>query len=131
MEGNRGCRIRYARPAVVASAGVSMYLTKDAIAATLRQIAGLARGSTLVMTFLLPLELADATVRPGLQRALEGARASGTPFISFFAPTEMLTLARTTGFREVHMCRQRLLASATSRTGQTAFARQIMLKNYW
>jgi methyltransferase (TIGR00027 family) len=89
------------QPAVVASTGVSMYLTKDAIAATLRHIAALAPGSTLAMTFLLPLELADPEVRPGLQLAEKGARASGTPFISFFAPTEMLTLAREAGFREV------------------------------
>jgi methyltransferase (TIGR00027 family) len=89
------------RPAVVASTGVSMYLTKDAIAATLRQVATLAPGSTLAMTFLLPLELADPEVRPGLQFAEKGARASGTPFISFFTPTEMLTLAREAGFREV------------------------------
>jgi methyltransferase (TIGR00027 family) len=89
------------RPAVVASTGVSMYLTKDAVAATLRQIAALAPGSTLAMSFLLPLELADPEVRPGLQVAEAGARASGTPFISFFTPTEMLTLAREAGFREV------------------------------
>src|SRR5436309_7356190 len=89
------------QPAVVASTGVSMYLTKDAIAATLRQAAALAPGSTLAMTFLLPLELADPEVRPGLQRAEKGARASGTPFISFFTPTQMLTLAREAGFREV------------------------------
>jgi O-methyltransferase involved in polyketide biosynthesis len=88
------------RPAVVASTGVSMYLTKDANAATLRQIAALAPGSTLAMTFLLPLELADPGVRPGLQLAEKGARASGTPFISFFTPTEILTLAREAGFRE-------------------------------
>ncbi|BDG02421.1 class I SAM-dependent methyltransferase [Anaeromyxobacter oryzae] len=90
------------RPAVVASTGVSMYLTKDAIAATLRQVAALAPGSTLAMSFLLPLELADPEVRPGLQRAAEGARANGTPFISFFRPTEMLALAREAGFRDVH-----------------------------
>jgi methyltransferase (TIGR00027 family) len=42
--------------AVVASTGVSMYLTRDAIAATLRQIASLPAGSTLVMSFMLPLE---------------------------------------------------------------------------
>src|SRR6185312_15141027 len=90
-----------AQPAVVASAGVSMYLTRDAIAAMLRQVAALAPGSTLAMTFLLPLELADPEVRPGLQLAEKGARASGTPFISFFTPTEMLALARGAGFREV------------------------------
>jgi methyltransferase (TIGR00027 family) len=89
------------QPAVVASTGVSMYLTKDAIAATLRQVAALAQESTFAMTFLLPLELADPEVRPGLQMAEKGARASGTPFISFFTPTEMLTLAREAGFRKV------------------------------
>ena len=89
------------RSAVVSSTGVSMYLTKDAIAGTLRQVAALAPGSTLAMTFLLPLELADPDVRPGLQRAEQGARASGTPFVSFFTPTEMLTLAREVGFGEV------------------------------
>jgi len=30
-----------------------------------------------------------------------GARASGTPFISFFSPGEMLALARDAGFRDV------------------------------
>lgn len=87
-------------PAVVASTGVSMYLTRDAIMATLRQVAALAPGSTLVMTFLLPLELADPAVQPGLQMAEKGARASGTPFISFFTPPEMLAMARDAGFRQ-------------------------------
>jgi len=72
------------RPAVVASTGVSMYLTKDAIAATLRQIAVLVPGSTLAMTFILPLEFAEPEERPGSEAAEKGARASGTPFISFF-----------------------------------------------
>lgn len=86
--------------ALVASTGVSMYLTKDAIAATLRQVAALVPGSILAMTFLLPLELADPEARPGLALAEKGARASGTPFLSFFTPPEMLTLARDAGFRE-------------------------------
>src|SRR6202008_1747599 len=87
--------------AVVASTGVSMYLTTDAIAATLRQVAALAPGSTLAMTFLLPIDLADPEVRPGLDAAEKGARATGTPFISFFTPAEMLALAGDAGFREV------------------------------
>ena len=103
------------RPAVVASTGVSMYLTKDAIAATLRQVAALAPGSTLAMTFLLPLELADPEVRPGLERAEQGARASGTPFISFFTPTEMLALAREAGFREVQHVSADMLGRALLR----------------
>ena len=89
------------QPAVVASTGVSMYLTKDAIVATLRQIAALTPGSTLAMTFLLPVELAEPEVRPWLQRAVIAAQASGTPFISFFTPAEILALASEAGFREV------------------------------
>src|SRR5438067_5918673 len=50
------------RPTVVASTGVSMYLTKNAIAATLRQVAALAPGSTLVMSFMVPIERADPEV---------------------------------------------------------------------
>jgi len=88
------------QPAVVASTGVSMYLTREANLATLREIAALAPGSTLATTFLLPLELADPEVRPGLELAEKGARASGTPFISFFTPTEMRALAREAGFKE-------------------------------
>jgi methyltransferase (TIGR00027 family) len=89
------------RPAVVASTGVSMYLTRDAIAATLRDMAALAQGSTLAMSFMLPVEMADPDVRPGIERAAAGARANGTPFISFFKPDEMLAMARDAGFREV------------------------------
>lgn len=89
------------QPALVASTGVSMYLTRDAITAMLRQLASLAPGSTVAMSFMLPIELADPEVRPGIEWAAAGARASGTPFISFFTPTEMLTLARDAGFREV------------------------------
>jgi methyltransferase (TIGR00027 family) len=88
------------RPAIVASTGVSMYLTKDAIASTLREVAAFAPGSTFAMSFLLPLELAAAEVRPGLELAVKGARASGTPFISFFTPAEIVTLAREAGFKD-------------------------------
>jgi len=89
------------KPAVVASTGVSMYLTKEAISSTLRQIAALAPGSTLAMTFLLPIEMADPEIRPGIERAAKGAQESGTPFISFFSPEEMLALASEAGFRKV------------------------------
>ncbi len=89
------------KPAVVSSTGVSMYLTRDANVATLREVAAFAKGSTLAMTFLLPLELASPEVRPGLERATQGARASGTPFLSFFTPAEILKLAREAGFPEV------------------------------
>ncbi len=88
------------KPAIVVSTGVSMYLSKEANAATLRQVAALAPGSTLAMTFLFPLELADPEVRPGLEMAEKGARASGTPFLSFFKPVDIIALAREAGFAD-------------------------------
>jgi methyltransferase (TIGR00027 family) len=88
------------KPAVVVSTGVSMYLTKEANAATLREVAMLAPQSTLAMTFMLPFELADPEVRPGLEQAACGARASGTPFLSLFTPPEIVKLARDAGFKE-------------------------------
>ncbi|MFA3841430.1 class I SAM-dependent methyltransferase [Streptomyces aureus] len=98
------------RPTVIVSTGVTMYLTKDATAATLRQIAELAPGSTLAMTFLLPTELVDAADRPGLRASKEGAQASATPFISFYTPQEMLTLAHGAGFKDVRHVSGALLA---------------------
>lgn len=90
-----------AKPAVIASTGVSMYLTRDAIMATLREVAALAAGSTLVMSFMLPIDMLEPDIRFAVERAVEGARASGTPFISFFTPSEMLALAREAGFKKV------------------------------
>lgn len=98
------------RPAIAASTGVSMYLSRDAVAATLRQIAALAPGSMLAMSFLLPLELADPKLRPGLERAVQGARASGTPFLSFFTPPEIVRLAREAGFKEARHISAAMLA---------------------
>lgn len=89
------------RPAVVTSTGVSMYLTKDAIMSTLRQIATLVPGSTFVMSFLCPIEMLDPEMRIGVERAAEGARASGTPWISFFKPEEIMALAREAGLEKV------------------------------
>ena len=89
-----------ARPAVVASTGVSMYLTEEATRATLQQISALAPGSTFAMTFLVPVELADPAVRSGLEMAVAAARASGTPFLSFYTSEEITSLALASGFRE-------------------------------
>jgi methyltransferase (TIGR00027 family) len=88
------------RPAVVVSTGVTMYITKDATAATLRQIAGLAPDSTLAMTFMLPGEVLDESERPVLEVSERNARTSGTPFISLYTPPEMLALARAAGFAD-------------------------------
>jgi methyltransferase (TIGR00027 family) len=89
-----------ARPVLVSSSGVSMYITTEATAATLRRLAGTAPGSVVAMTFMLPFDLVDERERPGLEGAARGARASGTPWISFYAPDEIVDLARQAGFSD-------------------------------
>jgi methyltransferase (TIGR00027 family) len=88
------------QPAVVACTGVSLYLTKEAITATLNQMATLAPGSTFAITFYLPIDLMDEEDRPLQEIAAKGALAAGTPFVSFFIPNEILELAREAGFKE-------------------------------
>jgi methyltransferase (TIGR00027 family) len=89
------------RSAVVSSTGVSMYLTKEATEATLRQVAAWADGSVLAMTFMLPLDMVDVSERP-IQESVEAAAAgSGTPFISHYAPDEMTDMCRAAGFSAV------------------------------
>ena len=89
-----------AQPALVSSLGVSMYLSREANAQALRDVASFAPGTTLVLSFLLPFERAAPDVRVGLERSAAGARASGTPFVSFFEPDEVLGMARAAGLRD-------------------------------
>ncbi|MEI7503482.1 MAG: class I SAM-dependent methyltransferase [Paludibacter sp.] len=91
------------QPAVLACTGLSMYLTLEANKATLQQIATLAPGSKLAMTFMLPFELIDAEDHFLQQVSEKGARASGNPFICFFSPSEMLDLARKSSFKAVEI----------------------------
>lgn len=98
------------KPSVIASTGVSMYLTKEANLMTLQKIASLAPGSILAMTFILPLELIDAKERAQHQMVYEKARAAGTPFISFFEPSEIMALAREAGFKNAtHISRDNII----------------------
>jgi methyltransferase (TIGR00027 family) len=90
-----------ARAAVVAVTGVTMYLTRDANLGMLRQVAMLARGSVLAMTFIPPLDLVDPAERAQHEAVYAAARASGTPFLSLLSPEEMLAMARQAGFRQV------------------------------
>lgn len=89
------------KPAVVTSTGVSMYLTRDAVLATMRDVATLAKGSSFAMTFLQPSELVEESERPMLEIAKRGAAAAGTPFVSFFSPQDVMQLAFEAGFDEV------------------------------
>lgn len=89
------------QPAIVASTGVAMYLTLDAIKTMLKQAASLATGSTLAMSFMLPLDKIDPEEQPSRASTEKYAKLGGTPFLSFFTPPEILALAREAGFKKV------------------------------
>ena len=91
-----------AKVAVVASTGVSLYLSREATAASLRQIATLSPGSTLAMTYIQPVELCDPEELPGRQASERGARANGTPFVSFYSPEDMTAMALECGFKDAY-----------------------------
>jgi len=86
--------------ALVSSSGVTMYISKAATSATLRPLGAMASRSIVAMTFMLPFDLADEDDRAGLEGAARGARASGTPWISFYKPDEIVTIARDAGFAD-------------------------------
>ena len=85
----------------VSCTGVTLYLTKDAITQTLHKIAQLAPGSKIAIAFYLPLELLDIEDQPMQEIANKGAAASGTPFVSFFSPDEVVMLAEEAGLKEI------------------------------
>lgn len=86
------------KPAFVVSTGVSMYLTKEANMATLRQIAKLAPNSTLAMTFMLSLDLLGPEERSSMEFVMKRAAEAGTPFLSLFSPSDIVEMAKHCGF---------------------------------
>jgi methyltransferase (TIGR00027 family) len=89
------------RPALVSWLGVSMYLTGDAVAATLAAIGSLAAGTELVMEYALPAELRDARGAAYATFALQVAAERGEPWLSFFTPDELAELLHAHGLSVV------------------------------
>lgn len=92
-----------ALPTVVSMLGVTMYLTREAISATLRAAASLSSGSVMVFSYSRPIEMAPAQVRPVLEGAARGAAASGRPWLTLLTPDEAAGLAREAGFDDAHV----------------------------
>lgn len=91
-----------AKKTVVASTGVSMYLTREANLSTLKQLSTLAPGSTFAMTFMLHLDLLPTEERKVMEFVMKRAAEAGTPFRSLFLPEEIVQMAKDSGF---HSCR--------------------------
>lgn len=91
------------KPCLLSCVGLSLYLSPVAILTTLQQMAQLAKGSQIIMSFYLPLELLEPEDIPLQQIAEKGARKAGTPFLSFFSKDEILKLAVKAGIKNGYL----------------------------
>jgi methyltransferase (TIGR00027 family) len=86
------------RPAFFSWLGVTIYLSREAVAGTLRGIAACARGSQLVFDFSPPpAELADAE-RSSHARLAARVASTGEPWIGYFSPGALVEELRAGGY---------------------------------
>ena len=76
-----------------------MYLTPEAVAATLAEVGGLAAGTELVMEYALPPELRDQAGTAYAEFALQVAAERGEPWLSFFTPEQLSELLEGHGMK--------------------------------
>lgn len=98
---NKGFDIN--QPTFISCTGVTLYLTKEAIADMLNKMTMLLSGSVIAIAFYLPIEQLDEEDQPMQEIANKGAEASGTPFVSFFSVEEIVNLANEIGLKEVQI----------------------------
>ena len=91
------------KPAVIACTGVTLYLTRSAIKETLQHMVSLAAGSVVAISFYLPVKLLEKEDQPMQEMANKGAQQSGTPFISFFSPEEVIAIAKESGLNNTDL----------------------------
>jgi methyltransferase (TIGR00027 family) len=101
-----------AAPAFVSWLGVTMYLTAEAIGATLASLSRLAPGSELVADYMLTADLRDADGVAYADLVMPDSERRGEPWLSFFTPEQMTGLLTRHGFTGVRDVRQRDAVSA-------------------
>jgi O-methyltransferase involved in polyketide biosynthesis len=88
-----------AKPLFVSWLGVSQYLTRDAIAATLRAVAAWPAGTELVFTYMADdWTSLDPEGRAAIESAEANAATKGERWLSKFSGLEMADLLSASGF---------------------------------
>jgi methyltransferase (TIGR00027 family) len=81
--------------------GVSMYLTRAAIGATLGYVAGLPRGSGIVFDYAMPPAGLSPVRRLVVRALLKRVAAAGEPWKTFFEPRALAAQLRALGLTEL------------------------------
>ena len=100
-EGLTRASFDFSRPAFFTWLGVTPYLTREAISATLSFVASLPRGSEIVFDYAGPIGNHDAKLRARLEAMAARVAAAGEPFRSFFDPGELVELLKQAGFTHI------------------------------
>ena len=87
--------------ALFAWLGVVPYLSDEAIAGTLRFIAGLAPGTTVLFDYGEPPDAFSPLERTFFEAAANRVASLGEPWISFFEPVDLVPRLRELGFSDV------------------------------
>lgn len=95
------------RPAYVSWLGVSMYLTGDAISATLAVIGTFAPGSELVVEYVLPETMRDARGQAYFDSVMPAVATLGEPWLTFFTPSELSDLLHNHDLTAIEHVQQR------------------------
>ncbi|SFM61498.1 MULTISPECIES: class I SAM-dependent methyltransferase [Rugamonas] len=91
-----GCRLD--QPVFFSWLGVTLYLSDQAIFATLAQVAALPAGSGIVFDYGVAPELLEPMARMGMQHIARKYAAEGEPWKSFFDPAELARRLHGLGF---------------------------------
>jgi methyltransferase (TIGR00027 family) len=88
------------RPALVSLFGVVLYLTRDATKTLLSDLASLADGSEVIMTYSPPSDGSDLAVQQIWDKSSPKVDETGESFIGHYPPSEIERLAIEAGFSE-------------------------------
>ena len=91
-------------PAFFSWLGVVPYLERQAIESTLRFVAALPAGTTIVFDYGSPPSALSLVGRIAFQRIAKRVAAAGEPWKTFFAPDDLATMLRACGFSQVTNC---------------------------
>ncbi|HEX2081776.1 MAG TPA: class I SAM-dependent methyltransferase, partial [Longimicrobium sp.] len=86
------CGVHTAKRTFFSWLGVTMYLTRDAIEATLRTVLSFPKRSEIVFTF--------AHTESAASKLAEGSASAGEPWISYFTPDELGAMLGSLGFSD-------------------------------
>jgi len=100
-EGLVSAGFSFARTAVFSWIGVTMYLTLEAIEATLRTISQCMPGSQVALTYNQPHRVLDDSALRVTSTFEAIATELGEPFVSLFVPAEIEGLLRSHGFDDI------------------------------